>query len=142
MGSGLAGHYHIKPTPAAIRDAMDLFPKYGDYQEARRHALKLRFWPTGEDRDSGQIEDMDWCWIRSLRGNKVGELRIHDTIAGHDNLRAIFYVSDVVLRGEPLPKIWIISVMQKKSMDFTTNDITTFKARLAILKKRVYGNLS
>ena len=29
---------------------------------------------------SGEVVDLDWSWIRSLDGLKVGELRVHDTI--------------------------------------------------------------
>lgn len=141
MGKGLSGNYHVKPTPAAIRDAMDLFHRYGDYQEVRRHALKLRFWPSGQDKDRWQVVDLDWEWIRSMKGSKVGELRIDDVIAGHNNLRLIFFVSDVILSGDPLPRIWVLAAMQKKSMDFTANDLRTFQARLAILKKRTYSGL-
>jgi hypothetical protein len=139
MGSGLRGNYHVKPTPSTIRDAMGLFPKYGDYQEARRHAKKLMFWPSGEDQDSGRVVDLDWEWVKALKGTRTGELRIDDVIGGHNNLRVIFHVADEVLSGDPLPKIWIIAVLQKKSNHFTANDIATFRGRLTILKKRYYS---
>jgi hypothetical protein len=53
-----------------------------------------------------------------MKGLNVGELRISDIIGGHDNLRIIFYVAPKALKGEPLTKIWLLSVLQKKSMDF------------------------
>jgi len=140
MGAGLTGVYHVKPTGAAIHEARDLFPRFGDYQLARCHALKLRFWPICYDDESGQVVDLDWEWIKSMPGCKVGELRISDTIGGCDNLRLIFYVSDAVLPSETMPNIWILSILQKKSNDFTANNISTFRGRLKILKKRVYAN--
>ncbi|MCC7423636.1 MAG: hypothetical protein IT428_25495 [Planctomycetaceae bacterium] len=139
MSGGLEGAYHVKPVAAAIRDAQDLFPKYGDYQEARRHALKLRFWPSGMSEERGTVVDLDWEWIKAMIGEKVGELRIDDQIAGQNNLRIIFYVSDIILPNEPLPKIWLLSILQKKSWDFTKNDLRTFRTRLAVLKLRTYG---
>ena len=104
-----------------------------DYQEARRHALKLAFWPSGEPGDGGQIMDLDWEWIKAMRGLKVGELRISDVIGGHNNLRVIFHVTDVRLANEPMPRIWILSVLQKKAMAFTSRDIKTFRGRLNLL---------
>ena len=138
-GRQLTGNYYVKPTPAAVKDAHGLFARYGDYQEARRHALKLAFWPSGEPGDGGQIMDLDWEWIKAMRGLKVGELRISDVIGGHNNLRVIFHVTDVRLANEPMPRIWILSVLQKKAMAFTSRDIKTFRGRLKILKQRYYA---
>lgn len=77
MNSGLTGQYHVKPTAAAFREAGDLFPREKDYYELRRHALKLRFWPNSQMAESGTISDLDWEYIRSMPGSRVGELRIH-----------------------------------------------------------------
>ena len=138
----LVGNYYVTPTPAAIKDAHGLFPRYGDYQEARRHALKLVFWPLGDPGDGGQIMDLDWEWIKAVGRSKVGELRISNVIGGHNNLRVIFHVTDVLLANEPLPRIWIVSVLQKKARHFTARDIETFRGRLTILKRRYYGTHS
>lgn len=140
MSGGLTGHYHVIPTSAAIHEAEDLFPRFGDYQQARSHALKLRFWPVSDPNESDQVVDLDWEWIKSMPGAKVGELRIDDVIGGCNNLRLIFYVSDLILPGDAMPKIWILSVLQKKSNSFTTHNLATFRGRLTILKKRVYEN--
>lgn len=106
--------------------------------ELRRHALKLRHWPQQPD-ESGQIVDLDWCWIKSLPGLNVGELRINDVIAGNDNLRVIFFVGDAAL-CEPLPMIWILSVIQKKRQDFTANQIRIFRGQREIVLERFYRN--
>jgi hypothetical protein len=140
MSGGLTGHYHVIPTSAAIHEAEDLFPRFGDYQQARSHALKLRFGPASDPNESGQVVDVGREWIKSMPGAKVDELRIDDVIGGCDNLCLIFYVSDLILPGDAMPKIWILSVLQKKSNSFTTHNLATFRGRLTILKKRVYEN--
>jgi hypothetical protein len=58
----------------------------------RRHPLKLRYWPEPRPQDeSGQVLDLDWEWIKACKGLRIGELRIHETIAGFDNWRVIFF---------------------------------------------------
>ncbi|HEY7335265.1 MAG TPA: hypothetical protein VH639_10295 [Bryobacteraceae bacterium] len=104
--------------------------------EIRRQALKLRYWPGG---DGGQVVDLDWSWIRTLPGLRVGELRIHDTIAGNDNLRIIFFVGDESEK-DPLPLIWVLRVMQKRKNDFTANEVNIFKARRRLVMERFYNN--
>jgi len=139
VANGLFGNFYVVPTPSAVKDGMDLFPKYGDYQEARRQILKLAFWPRAGDSGSDQVQDLDWEWVKGLGEHKVGELRIADRIGGYDNLRVIFHVTDVVLKGDPMPRIWVISVLQKKSQKFTARDLQTFKGRVRILRHRHYS---
>ena len=62
----------------------------------------------------------------------VGELRIHDDISGHDNLRAIFYVGDDS-RCDPMPMSWILRVMQKKN-SFASNEVAVLKARIKLFR--------
>lgn len=133
----LFGRYYVKPTASAIRDALDLFPKFRHYQEARRHALKLAFWP-GFDDGGGLVEDLHWSWIDGMENPRAGELRIHETIGRHDNLRVIFHVSKIVLPKDTMPRIWILAVMQKKTQRFDSHDLQTFRGRLVILLKRNY----
>ncbi len=72
---------------------------------------------------------------------KACELRIDDVIAGFNNLRIIFYVYDkqLILPGDVLPRLWTISVLQKKTRRWTPNDLKTFRARVVILRNRKYG---
>jgi hypothetical protein len=135
MGA-LFGRYYVTPTMSAMRDAEDLFPKYRHYQEARRHALKLAFWPGFDG--GGTVEDLHWSWIDGMQEPRAGELRIHQTIGGHDNLRIIFYVSRIILPQDPLPRIWTLAVMQKKTRKFDRHDLTIFSGRLRILLQRYY----
>ena len=66
---------------------------------------------------------------------KVGELRVHDTIGGNDNLRIVFFVGDESIR-EPLPMIWILAVIQKRRDDFSRHQIAVFKARRTLVVER------
>jgi hypothetical protein len=123
-----------------MKEAFDLFPHYGDYQEVRSHALKLAHWPGGET-ETGQVCDLDWEEITGMRAPKACELRIDDVIGGHNNLRVIFFVPKpaVVLPGDVLPRLWTIGVMQKKTQRFSNNDLATFAARVMLIRKRKYS---
>ncbi len=83
--------------------------------------------------------DLDWSWIQTLPGMNIGELRIHDEIGGHENLRLIFFVGDVS-RRDPLPMIWILRVMEKKKNSFSPNQVAIFKARRGLIMERFYNN--
>lgn len=111
----------------------------GDYQELRRHALKLAFWPSGES-VSGQVCDLDWDIISGMSPPRANELRIDDEIGGFDNLRLIFYMfrKDLVLPGDVLPRLWILAVMQKKTQRFSVHNLTTFKSRVTLIQPRWY----
>ncbi len=106
---------------------MGLFPKRRDYQEARRNALKLAWWPDSGAADAGQVEDLDWEWIKGMKRPRAAELRISDRIGGHNNLRIIFFLAGVVLPNEPLGRIWTLAILQKKSMRFTDRDLQVFE---------------
>jgi hypothetical protein len=136
--ANLDGRYYVVPTYSAIRDAGLLFPKYRHYQETRRHALKLAFWP-GFDDEGDTVEDLHWSWIDGMGEPRAAELRIHETIGGHDNLRIIFHVAKEPLPTDPMPRIWVLSVLQKKNNRFNHYDLKTFRARLVVLLKRYYS---
>ena len=136
--AALYGRFYVTPTSPSIRDAQDLFPKYRHYQEARRHALKLAFWP-GFEGGGGLVEDLHWSWIDGMGEPRAAELRIHETIGGHNNLRVIFHVSKTVLPGDPMPRIWTLAVMQKKTKRFSARDFQTFRGSLKILLRRRYS---
>ena len=134
----LTGSYYVRTTKGAFGDAYRLFPRARDFFEAYRHAMKLRFWPEQNPVDQrGQVLDLDWEWITALKGLHIGELRIDDRIGGHDNLRIIFFVGDKKV-ARPLPMIWILQVLQKKRMDFTAHNLTTFKGRRKLVIERHY----
>ena len=134
----LTGNYLVRRTGPACHEVGKLWPDAKDWSKVRRHALKLRYFP--EQRpvdDAGTVLDLDWSWIRSLRNKRVGELRIHDTIGGHDNIRLIFLVGGRT-NMTPLPVIWILSAIQKKRTDFSTHLIDVFDSRRTLVQKRFY----
>jgi hypothetical protein len=135
----LTGHYFVTPTPTAITRAWNLCQGHmKDYQLLRRHGLKLMWWPAGRD-DGVQAADIDWDWIKSLEKKRVGELRIDEPINGHDNVRVIFFKSNVRLDDEPLNRIWLLTVFQKKRQGFTNAELATFRAKRDLIVERHYG---
>ncbi len=124
---GLTGNYLVKIYEPALDEARDLLPKDRDFYLLREHALKLRYWPEQNPEDeSGNVLDLDWSYIHD--SGKIGELRIHETIAGNDNLRIIFFVGEEDDRF-PMRVIWILMAFQKKRQDFSKAQKTTFQAR-------------
>lgn len=138
VGEHLTGNYHVRAIRPALQEAGRLCNRMRENMEIRRHALKLRYWPEQHPQDdSGQLLDLDWSWIRSMPGMDVGELRVRDHIAGHDNLRLIFFVGGP-FASHPMPIIWILRVMQKDRDDFSRHDIAIFKARRTLVVERFY----
>lgn len=137
-GPALTGRYRVRVFRPAWHEARKWCPRTRDTVELRSHALKLRFWPDPKlDDEAGQLLDLNWEWIKALKGSDVGELRIDDVIGGHDNLRIIFFRGDPKV-GAPLPIIWVIGVFQKKRDDFTRQQLQVMKARSRIVKERFY----
>lgn len=139
-GEHLTGNFRVRAIFPSFDDANRLFEKVRDKMEVRRHALKLRYWPEANPTDqSGKVLDLDWSWIKALPNLHVGELRIHDTIGGKDNLRIIFFQGDRV-DDDPMPTVWILRVLQKKRNDFSSHDLRIFKARRTLVLERFYRN--
>ena len=139
-GEGLTGNYRVRVIKPALRKVYKIFRRRGDQMELRAQALKLRYWPAREVLDDhGQLIDLDWCWIASLKGHRIGELRISDRIGGHENLRVIFYQGDKEV-CEPLPMIWVLDVLAKKRDYFTSNELAIFEARRTLVIERFYKN--
>jgi len=137
LPGALTGNFFVRAIRPAFHDAHRVLPRMRDRAELRRQSLKLRFWPEKTPVDeSEQVLDIDWTWIQALKGHHIGELRIHDEIGGKDNLRVIFFVPQ---SRQPLPTLWVIAVLQKKSMHFTSANIATFKARKQVVIERFYG---
>ena len=142
MADSLAGNFFVRAFRPAFDDVHRLFTRTRDKIEVRRQALKLRHWPEPLTTEpSGQVVDLDWSWIRALPGLNIGELRIHDTIGGQDNLRVIFFDGPP---NDRLPKrcIWILSVIQKKRDDFSVLQLRTFKSRRTVVSERFYRDWS
>ena len=132
--SELFGRYYVKPTASACTRAWKLCGNsVREYQKLRSHALKLAYWPDEAD--------LDWDWIKSLEAKRVGELRIDERIAQHDNLRVIFFKANSVLPGDPMPRIWTLTVFPKKRQDFSGKEIAAFRAMRDIVVARWYADL-
>jgi hypothetical protein len=132
--SELFGKYYVKPTAGACVRAWSVCgKKMSEYQKIRAHALKLAFWPDNAD--------LDWDWIKSLEAKRVGELRVDEVIAQQNNLRIIFFKANRKLPGDPMPRIWTLSVLQKKRQDFSGREIAAFRAMRDVLVARTYANI-
>jgi len=131
---GLFGRYYVKPTATACVRAWSVSNhRMRDYQKIRAHALKLAFWPDEAD--------LDWDWIKSLEAKRVGELRVDERIAGHNNLRIIFFKANKIIPGDLLPRIWTLTVFQKKSMDFSGKEIAAFRMMRDTVVARWYADI-
>lgn len=138
LQSNLTGCRLVRALRPAFHDARHWLPRTKDRAELRRHSLKLRFWPSRAPvADNGELLDLDWSWIKSLPGKRVGELRIADTIGGCDNLRVIFFDPDIP--SEPMPMVWVLAVLQKKQNDFSSMQIKNFKLRRTLVLERFYN---
>lgn len=132
--SELFGSYYVKPTAGACVRAWGICKQsVRDYQRIRSHALKLAFWPKDAD--------LDWSWIKSLEGKRVGELRIDEEIAQCNNLRVIFFKANKIIPGDPMPRIWTLTVFQKKRQDFSGKEIAAFRAMRDIVVNRWYSEI-
>jgi hypothetical protein len=125
----LTGNYFVRATDLALAEVYGMFHRISDVAEIRRHALKLRYWPSPRTEEpSGQVVDLDWSMIRALSGLDIGELRVHDTIGGMNNLRIIFFVGPPSDQF-PMTCIWVLYVFQKTRDDFTSTQLNAFKLR-------------
>ncbi len=88
------------------------------------------------------VGDLDWEEIKGMNGPKACELRIDDVIGGFNNLRLIFYAfeKDVIIDGDVMPRIWVISIMQKKTERFSNANLRIFSARVKIIRQRKYAD--
>lgn len=130
----MTGAYYVRAIRPAFKDSHRLLPRMKDRAELRRQVLKLRFF--GEDSQFPNMAvDLNWSWVNALKAYRIGELRIDDPIGGHNNLRVItWHPKDKMPPSwdrsySPIPHIWVLAVLQKKSDDFTTANILNFKLR-------------
>jgi hypothetical protein len=132
--SELFGHYYVKPTASACVRAWKVCNQSArDYFLIRSHALKLAYWPDEAD--------LDWDWIKSLEAKRVGELRIDEVIAQQNNLRVIFFKANKLLPGDPMLRIWTLTVFQKKRQDFSGKEIAAFRVMRDLVVARYYADI-
>jgi hypothetical protein len=65
-------------------------------------------------------------------------MRVDEVIAGQENIRIIFFKSSIVLPGEPLPRIWTLTVFPKKAQSFSKKEVDAFCAMRSIVLNRYY----
>ena len=138
----LFGSYYVKPTASALSQAWTLCQKSSRaYNILRRHTLKLAFWPDGSD--------ANWDWIKTMEQQKIGELRIDDHIGGHDNVRIIFFKSNIALNDDPvsesgelMKRIWVLAAFQKKTQGFSANQLKAWRGMRTILVQRYYNGVT
>ena len=136
---GMLGRYYVYPTATAVRRTWSLFR--GSTRSVfvlRKHVLKLMYFPGGHP--DSKVIDLDWDWIDGTGKQGIGELRIEESISGCDNLRVVFFVATTPLKFEPLPRIWILSVFQKKNRRFSPTELRIFTAQKKLVVKRFYSD--
>lgn len=134
---GLTGKYHVLPTPTAMGQAMKLTKgDLRDYFRLKRVGVKLRYFP--ERPPDALSFDMDVSKITGAGKPDIFELRIDEEIAGNDNLRLIFFPVKTVLVGDRIPRLWILSALQKKTKRFSRNQLTTFQFQRQLIITRHY----
>ena len=133
---GLSGYYYVKRVPAVIVDERIALPNAHDRQELRRHILKLRFWPTGcyPDIWPHLVEDLAFRPVEGMAN--VYQLEIAGPIGPCENLSAVFYVTDVKIDDDLLPRIWVLEVLP--GQEISARDMRSIRARIRILQKRFY----
>ena len=148
LPGNLTGTHYVRVIRPAFQDARRMLPQMRDRAVLRRHALKLRFWGADEPvDDQNQVVDLDWGWIKALRNERIGELRIDDHIGGFNNIRIITWHPERSLtvdwdkRVGPVPHVWVLSAFQKKRQDFTKGEYANFRARRQTVIERFYGSL-
>lgn len=139
MGTGLQGNYFVVPTKTALDRAGKLTnDKAKEFYKLRKLTLKLMWWPHG---DLECAADIDWDWIKTLENRRIGELRIDEQINGHDNVRVIFFKANQPLSGEPMSRIWLLDVFQKKRQDFSTIQIGNWRLHRELILQRSYEGI-
>lgn len=138
MAKGLFGAYFVCPTGTAITRAWKMSNgSVREYQKLRRHALKLAYWPSGSE-DGQRGADLDWDWIKTLESKRIGELRIDEEVAGHENIRIIFFKSNKRIGDDPMTRIWLLTVFPKKRQEFTRFELNAFRAMRDLVVQRQY----
>jgi hypothetical protein len=79
--------------------------------------------------------------IKALSGLGTYELRLDDDIGGQTNIRVVFFDPPRDWRpSEPRPfrTVWVLEALPKRRNDWTTNDVTRFRAARTLVQKRFY----
>ena len=139
----VTGCNFVRFTRHGLQAIRAYWGKIGDRFEVRRQALKLRFWDERHTHGPGMLFDHTYESIKSLAGLGIYELRLDDDIGGQSNIRIVFFDPPSSWKPaegymKPLRVIWVLEAMPKRRNEWTTNDITRFRASRLLLKQRLY----
>lgn len=89
------------------------------------------------------LVDHSYESIKALPGLSIYEMRLDDEIGSQRNIRVIFFDppkdwQPVLSEARPMRIIWILEALPKKRMDWTTNELSRFRASRLLLQKRCY----
>src|SRR5882724_9933072 len=124
----ITGVNFVRCSRHGLQASRSYWRETGDRFEVRRQALKLRFWDERHLHHPGMLFDHTYESIKSLSGLAVYEMRLDDTIGGHDNIRIVFFDppkdwQPVVGVRRPIRVIWVLEAMPKRRDNWTSNDI-------------------
>lgn len=139
----ISGVNFVRFSRHGLQSIRKSWKRLRDQFEVRRYALNLKWWDQRHSHPPGYLIDMTYESIKSLPGSGIYELRIHDTIGDHDNIRVVFLDPPQSWRvfpdeSRPMPIIWVLEALQKKSQSWSNNDISRFRASRLVIQKRFY----
>lgn len=140
----ITGTNFVRFTRHGLQAIRAYWVRTGDRFEVRRQALKLRFWDERHLHVAGMLFDHTYESIKGLPKLGIYELRLDDEIGGQSNIRVVFFdpPSDwqpSVGETRPLRVIWVLEALPKRRNDWTSNDLTRFRASRLLIQKRFYG---
>ena len=140
----LTGVNFVRFTRHGLQAIRSYWARIGDRFEVRRQALKLRFWDERHLHPPGTLFDHTYESIKSLSGLGIYELRLDDEIGGQSNIRVVLFDpprdwKPVAEEARPLRIVWVLEALPKRRNDWTTNEITRFRASRLLIRKRFYG---
>ena len=143
LANGVTGSSFVRFSRQGLKSIRHYWGKLGDRMECRRQALKLRYWDERHLDPVGMLVDHTYESIKALAGFGVYELRLDDDIGGQANIRVVFFdpPSELVPLPNnirPLRVVWILEVLPKKRNDWTTNELTRFRAQAKLITSRMY----
>src|SRR5688572_649771 len=139
----ITGANFVRFTRQGLKSIRHHWDQLGDRMECRRQALKLRFWDDRHRHPVGMLLDHSYESIKALARFGIYEMRLDDDIGGQSNIRVVFFdpASDLVPKPKekrPMRVVWILEVLPKKRNDWTTNELTRFRALAKLIKSRMY----
>lgn len=139
----ITGSNFVRFSRHGLQAIRAYWKKTGDRFEARRQAMKLKFWDERHTHEPGMLFDHTYETIKALSGLGIYEMRLDDEIGGQANIRVVFFDppkdwTPKETEARPLRIIWILEIMPKRRNDWTTNDLTRFKASRRLIQTRCY----